>query len=61
MRLVVGSHFTQAIRTVAFHKNDVSLPFFTAKMVIFPLESTHFFDLQIEKLTYLLVKLLATI
>lgn len=37
---------TQAMRTVAFQNTVVSLPFFTANTSLFPLESTHFLDLE---------------
>lgn len=49
MRFDSGSHLTQAIRTVAFHKNDWSLPFFTAKIVTLPFESKHLRDLNARK------------
>lgn len=55
MRFVVGLNLMQAIRTVAFHKNDVSVPFLMVKTSCFcelpDVESMNMqdFDLEIER------------
>lgn len=61
MRFVVGLNLMQAIRTVAFHKNDVSVPFLMVKTSCFcelpDVESMNMqdFDLEIEKNSDLLI------
>lgn len=47
MRFVAGLNLMQAIRTVAFHKNDVSVPFFIVNTSCFPSMNKQERDLEI--------------